>query len=122
MSEDKFIHDSKTLLKFIQYYCEHKHENESKVHDTLKLSYENNSLDVTLEYSLCKECEKTLSYSYTKLQVCPHEVKPSCRKCDDPCYDKKEWKLLAKIMKYSGMRFGLLKIKKLFKLTGKNND
>ncbi|NLM99553.1 MAG: hypothetical protein GX170_05965, partial [Campylobacteraceae bacterium] len=44
-----------------------------------------------------------------------NEEKPSCRKCPNPCYEKDRWKLLAKIMKYSGMKLGLLKIRKMFK-------
>jgi hypothetical protein len=122
MTEEKFIYDSKTVLKFIQYYCDNKHESVHRNKDSLTLSYNTKDLEIALDYSLCKECEQALAYSHARLQECPHEEKPSCRKCDDPCYEKKEWKLLAKIMKYSGMSLGLLKIKKIFKLDRRNND
>ncbi len=118
MTEEKFIDDSRTVLKFIQYYCDHKHKDETRECDSLTLIYNAKDLDVDLYYCLCNECRETLIYSHSRLQECPHEEKPSCRKCDDPCYEKKEWKLLAKIMKYSGMSLGLLKIKKLFGLNG----
>ena len=119
MTEEKFIHDSKTVLKFIQYYCDNKHTDEARVDDSLALVYKTQDLKISLDYSLCDECRESFVYSHARLQECPHEDKPSCRSCDDPCYEKKEWKLLAKIMKYSGMSLGLLKIRKLFRLNGK---
>ena len=114
MTKEKFIHDSETVLKFIQYYCEHEHSESIKINQTIKLSYNYEDLKTELNYELCEECKSTFHYSYVKLQECPHDEKPSCRKCPHPCYGKKEWKHLAKIMKYSGMRFGLLKIRKIF--------
>ncbi|PHQ66049.1 MAG: hypothetical protein COB99_00585 [Sulfurimonas sp.] len=115
MTEEKFIHDSKTVLKFIQCYCDSEHFKKSKNKDSIKLHYDNKDLREEIPYDLCKKCEETLYYSYIKLQECFHDDKPSCRKCPKPCYDKEEWKLLAKIMRYSGLRLGILKIrKKLF--------
>jgi hypothetical protein len=46
-----------------------------------------------------------------KLQNCPHEIKPRCRKCPTPCYEKQEWKNIARIMKYSAIKLSLGKIK-----------
>lgn len=114
MTEEKFIDDSQTVLKFIQYYCDNKHDQEFRTKETIQLFYKDNDLDESVTYELCQECLGALNYSYSRLQECPREEKPKCRKCDEPCYDKNEWKLLAKIMKYSGMRFGALKIKRLF--------
>lgn len=115
MTEEKFIYDSQTVLKFIQCYCDSEHYKAQKSTDSIKLSYNNKNLKEEIHYCLCKKCEETLKYSYVKLQECPHDEKPSCRKCPKPCYDKPEWKHLAKIMRYSGLRLGILKIrKKLF--------
>jgi len=115
MTEEKFIHDSKTVLKFIQCYCDSEHFKSKKNKDCIKLNYNDKNLNEEIHYDLCEKCEETLNYSYVKLQECPHDEKPSCRKCPRPCYDKTEWKLLAKIMRYSGLRLGILKIrKKLF--------
>ncbi len=116
MTKEKFIHDSETVLKFIQYFCDHKHQNKDKIDDALILNYNDEDLNIQINYSLCKECEHTLLYSYEKLQECPFQEKPSCRKCTTPCYDRLEWKRSAKIMKYSGMKLGLVKIRKMFRI------
>ena len=114
MTTEKFEKDAKTLHRFIQLYCDNKHKNEKKYSGKIALNYKNQDLGF-IDYRLCQECEKTLKISYDNLYNCPHEEKPSCRKCPAPCYDKTDWKALAKIMKYSGMQLGLLKIRKLFK-------
>ena len=114
MTTEKFEKDARTLHKFIQLYCDQKHKTAKKTSDFIDLKYQNKELG-KLEYNLCKECEKTLKISYENLTNCPHDEKPSCRKCPAPCYNKTDWKKVAKIMKYSGMQMGLLKIRKLFK-------
>lgn len=116
MTEKKFIHDSETVLKFIKCYCDNKHDNNLQSKESVNLCYNNKDLDKKIEFKLCPDCRCTLFYSYAKLQSCPHTDKPSCRTCPDPCYGKNEWKKLAKIMSYSGMKLGLLKIKKFFKI------
>ena len=115
MTQEKFIYDSETVLKFVQFFCDNKHQDEEKIPSSIKLNYKSKDLNRELHYTLCIECQKSVLYSYTKLQTCPKDIKPSCRKCDAPCYGKQEWKTSAKIMKYSGMKFGFTKIKKLFK-------
>ncbi len=113
MTTEKFEKDARTVHKFIQLYCDQKHKDREKTEDFIELKYNSKELG-KLEYKLCKECERTLKISYANLLSCPHDEKPSCRKCPAPCYDKADWKKLAKIMKYSGMQMGLLKIRKLF--------
>ena len=114
MTKEKLIYDTKTVLKFIQLYCDDKHKDEKKSEKVLQLEFQNNSLHVDLNYKLCEACTHTFLYSYQRLQECEFEEKPSCRKCPKPCYERPKWKELAKIMKYSGMKLGLLKIKKFF--------
>jgi len=111
MTEEKFIDDSKTVLKFIQCYCDGEHFKVEKNKDSIKLNYNDKDLNQELHYTLCEKCEETFNYSYVKLQECVHDDKPSCRKCPKPCYDKVEWKAIAKIMRYGGIRLGIIKIK-----------
>jgi hypothetical protein len=113
---EKFSQDTTTVLKFIQLYCDKNHSDCEKTTDSQHLNYKNKPLHVTLDYLLCPTCRETFLYSYARLQECPFEEKPSCRKCPNPCYEKSKWKELAKIMKFSGMQLGLLKIRKLFKI------
>ena len=111
---EKFKNDVRVVHKFIQLYCDKNHTDYDKKEGQLILSYHDSDLGV-VDYHLCETCKKTLKYSYQRLLECPHEEKPRCRKCPNPCYEKTEWKALAKIMRYSGMQLGLLKVKKLFR-------
>ncbi len=116
MSDEKFIHDAQTVLKFIQIYCNDKHKDAVKTDGLEKLTYQNRALHVEVKFNLCEECKKTFDISYRNLQECPHSEKPSCRKCPSPCYERPDWKHVAKIMKYSGMKQGLTKLKKFLKI------
>lgn len=113
MTKDKLISDTQTVMKFIQLYCDKKHDATLQKDGILEIIYENESY-LRSYYHLCPECEALLLYSYARLQECPHEEKPSCRKCPHPCYEKSMWKKMAKVMMYSGMQLGLTKIRKLF--------
>jgi hypothetical protein len=115
MQTDKFKNEVKTLKKFFQIYCKEKHcgkfEKEYNVH------YKD--LYLTFNAYLCENCHSLLSYAIDRLQECPHDPKPRCRKCENPCYEKNKYKQMAKMMRFSGMKLGLTKaaqkIKKIFK-------
>lgn len=111
MTNEKFTNEALTLKRFFQTYCCDKHTDRSKT--THDLNYKD--FNLTLETELCDDCNKLITYSFNQLQKCPHDEKPRCRKCPNPCYDKREWKHLAKLMRYSGFKLGLLKIKNFFK-------
>lgn len=114
MSNDKFIQQFSTVLKFIQIYCDDKHKSEAKNDCKIDLKYKDLNLNISLNYNLCKECENLLFYVYERLQNCPHEEKPKCRKCPNTCYDKNEYKKMAKIMVSSGAKLGLTKLAQKF--------
>lgn len=107
MNEDKFKNEVVTLEKFFVKYCQDKHINQcDKIYQLqYKLS------DIQFNLCLCQKCHELIAYSLERLKECPHEEKPRCRNCPDPCYEKKQWKQLAKVMKYSSFKFGLGKIK-----------
>ena len=113
MTQDKFKSEVETVYKFTQLYCDNKHKNIKKNNDKLVYSYRDIDLN-QINYNLCDDCLKIFLYSYSKLQNCEYEEKPRCRKCETPCYEKSMWKQLATIMKYSGIKFGLIKIKNFF--------
>jgi len=112
MTTDKFIREVETLKKFFTIHCKDKHSDQKSF--TRKLQYKNESFEIS--FHLCEECTTLINYSIQRLVECPHQIKPRCRTCPNPCYEKTQWKKLAKLMKYSGVRLGLLKIKKFFKL------
>lgn len=113
MKTEKFENDTRIVHKFIQLYCDKNHTEAAKDRRELLLSYHDANLG-KIEYNLCETCEQTLLYSHQRLLKCPHDEKPKCRKCQNPCYEKTQWKTLAKIMRYSGMQMGLLRVKKMF--------
>ncbi|RXJ66228.1 hypothetical protein CRV08_13725 [Halarcobacter ebronensis] len=110
MEIEKFKNELKTLKNFMELYCKHKHKNQLLFNKNIPYKQESLSIDL----NLCEECHTLINYSIERLQNCPHEIKPKCRKCPNPCYEKKEWKSLAKIMRYSGMKLGFIKIKRFF--------
>ena len=115
MTNEKFISEVRTLKKFFTKYCEDKHEERQTINQTLNYK----DVDYNIELTLCPVCIKLINYSFDRLHGCPHEIKPRCRTCPSPCYEKTEWKKLAKLMRYSGFQFGLTKIKNFFKFNKK---
>jgi predicted amidophosphoribosyltransferase len=113
MTNEKFRGEIDTLKKFFELYCHDKHQDRIMHEGNYNILYNNEyfKLDVTL----CDECNALLATSIKNLQNCPHEIKPRCRKCPTPCYEKNDWKAVAKIMKYSGMKLGLGKAGKRLK-------
>lgn len=112
MTNEKFISEVETIKKFFTIYCKDKHTHQQNY--IRSIDYKNQNYQVELE--LCDECRELINYSIERLQGCPHEIKPRCRKCPNPCYEKTQWKQLARLMKYSGIQLGILKIKRFFKL------
>ena len=118
MTNEKFVEQNTTVLKFIQIYCDEKHGNSPKTSGILNLNYQDTNLG-EYKFSLCGECQDLLFYANTRLSECKHEIKPKCRFCKTPCYEKEKWKQMAKIMRSSGMKLGLIKIKN--KILGNKN-
>lgn len=110
MTETKIQNEIKTLKYFFTLYCSDKHKNQ--VHT--QLVEKHNNKEYTLDINICPECSPLLQTAFFNLTKCPHQIKPKCRKCKNPCYDKNDYKKVAKVMRYSGMKLGLLRIKKFF--------
>lgn len=111
MTTKKFEEQILTLKKFYEYYCQNKHSTKDLYN--IKLNYNDTSFEI--ELNLCKECIDNISYSFERLQECPHEEKPRCRKCPTPCYEKYRWRHAAKVMKYSAINLGLSSVKQKVK-------
>jgi len=113
LDSNKFKSEVETLEKFFSLYClDNHHKRESR-----EYSIKYNELFLEYKISLCKECHNLLSYALQRLRECPHEEKPRCRKCPAPCYDKEQWRAVGKLMRYSGIQFGLVKVKSILGLT-----
>jgi len=103
----KFKQEIKILKTFFKYFCEKKHSEKNYYY--FSIFYKNEQIPI--EIDLCKKCLDKLNYSIKKLQECTYENKPRCRKCATPCYEKKEWKELSKIMRYSAINLKINSLK-----------
>ena len=116
MTSEKFIYEVTTVTKFIQIYCDDKHTDAPKKDGAVLHNYKDDKGLVQTQFHLCADCERMLRYAYARLGACPHTEKPRCHHCPHPCYEREMWTNMARMMKYSGMKLGLTKIKKLFSL------
>jgi hypothetical protein len=110
MDIEKYKGEVATLKKFFEIYCNDEHTNQTD--HCKQLNYKDTKINVELH--LCTSCIKLIDYSFDRLSECPHNPKPRCRTCKTPCYSKEEWKKVPKLMRYSGIKLGLLRIKKFF--------
>ena len=111
MTFEKFESEINTLEKFFPIYCNDKHSKQFE--KEYKISYKNQTIEFKI--NLCKDCHELLGYAIQRLQECPNDPKPRCRKCPNPCYEKDRFKQMAKMMRYSGMKLGLTKAAKRLK-------
>jgi hypothetical protein len=110
MKYKKFETELATLKKFFTIYCDDKHDTHEKISYLLEYKGQNYSFDL----NLCPECTKLINYSIERLKNCPHDEKPKCRTCLNPCYAKKEWKMVASVMRYSGTKTKIQEVKNFF--------
>jgi hypothetical protein len=110
MKYEKFETELATLQKFFAIHCYDKHENQEKTSYLLDYKGQSYSFDLTL----CPTCTKLINYSFERLKACPHDEKPKCRSCANPCYAKKEWKMVAAVMRYSGTKVKIQQVKDFF--------
>lgn len=111
MDIEKFETEAATLKLFFERYCQDRHK-ERKKRETA-LEYKENK--IVFELELCDECYDNISYSLERLRECPHEIKPRCRKCPSPCYEKSYWKKTSKVMMHAGIKLGLTKMRRKLK-------
>lgn len=107
MTTEKFETEINTLKTFYELFCKDKHENLLQRVESL----EYRGAKFTLDLNLCSTCYDSIKYSFDRLDGCPHEIKPRCRTCPSPCYEKDKWKETARVMKYSAIKLSLGKIK-----------
>ena len=110
MTFEKYTQEVTTLTKFVAIYCADLHTDVPKKSHSIMLKYAGERSE-PLEAELCDECAETVAYGIGRLQGCPFDNKPKCRKCPNPCYDRPMWKKVAKIMRHSGIKLGMEKVR-----------
>ncbi len=100
--DPKVIGDLKTLVKFIEVYCDGQHADDSreavelKTHDLKELTGK--------QPRLCPDCQKLLAHALVKRTVCPMDPKPQCKHCPKHCYHPNYRQKIKEVMKYSGKK------------------
>ncbi|MEG6615609.1 nitrous oxide-stimulated promoter family protein [Peptococcaceae bacterium 1198_IL3148] len=89
----KIDRDIDIVLKFIETYCQHNHQNHHSV------TLHNKSL------ALCEECKELSNYAIKRRQNCPKNPKPACKNCDIHCYTPKYREKIKQAMKFSGIYY-----------------
>ncbi|MBU1658481.1 nitrous oxide-stimulated promoter family protein [bacterium] len=112
MYKEKFESEVDTLKLFFEVHCADKHKGRNNF--VTKLTFEKQPYEVNLK--LCNACRELIEYSFNRLIHCPYDNKPRCRTCANPCYEKEKWKKLASLMRYSGIKLKLVRIKNFFKI------
>jgi hypothetical protein len=111
MTTEKFEIEINTLKTFFELYCKDKHDHQ--IDKKILLEYKEKTF--TMELSLCSTCHDSINYSFQRLIQCQHIIKPRCRTCPTPCYEKTRWKSTAKVMRYAAIKLSLSKVKKRIK-------
>ncbi len=76
----------KVLRRFVEVYCqEHHHPPTGE--------------------RLCAECAELLAYGQARLEKCPYDPKPTCKKCPVHCYRPDMRVRIREVMKFSGLYF-----------------
>ena len=110
MTFEKYQQEVEIITKFVSLYCKDKHGDVPRKGMSVSLMYRAERAE-PIETTLCEECNEVVAYAIARLQGCPFEDKPKCRKCPNPCYERPMWKKVARIMRYSGMKLGMNKLR-----------
>ncbi len=100
--DPKVISDLKTLVKFVEVYCDGNHPEADRVavdlktHDLKELTGK--------QPRLCPDCQKLLAHALVKRTVCPMDPKPQCKHCPNHCYAPTYRQKIQEVMKYSGRK------------------
>lgn len=88
---DKKDKDIKVVLDFIKVYCTQNHYKNEK--------------EYVEEYKafLCPDCKDLAQYAVKRRMLCRKDPKPTCKKCDTPCYSPRYKERIKKVMKFSGI-------------------
>lgn len=77
--------DIEILEKFTSVYCNHHHRTDAG--------------------KVCHDCAELIRYGKNRLEHCPYDPKPACKKCPTHCYEAEQRAKVREIMKFSGIHF-----------------
>ena len=101
-TDPRLQRDQKTLIRFVQTYCEDLHAEAPTGRVDLK------TIDVAAlngrPVMLCPGCAKLLAHALVKRSVCPMDPKPACKHCPKHCYHPTYRQQVRQVMKHSGRK------------------
>jgi len=109
--DEKAAKDIGVLADFIEIYCGEHHEGAGEVGAGAKIGEALGGRNVRL----CDDCRRLFMYGASMCLICPHDPKPSCKKCESHCYRPEYREKIREVMRFSGMylirhgRLGLIK-------------
>ncbi|RJP80156.1 MAG: nitrous oxide-stimulated promoter family protein [Candidatus Zixiibacteriota bacterium] len=80
------LREAVILGKFIGVYCRNIHKTTGRI---------------------CPECRQLQEYALRRLELCPYDPKPACRRCPTHCYAPDYRARIRRVMKHSGIHFVL---------------
>ena len=107
MKVEDFEKELNTLKRMFPVYCRDKHSGQIK--KVYRVPYGGEVFQFEVE--LCEQCHNLFAYAVERLAQCPHDPKPRCRKCPNPCYERDKYAKMARVMRYAGVKLGLSKVK-----------
>ncbi len=96
----KLAKDIGLLATFIGVYCREKHSREKKAE--VKPGEKLRGYIGEIPGGLCPDCRKLLFYAAGRRLRCPHEPKPSCKRCQTHCYRGPCREKIKAVMRFSG--------------------
>jgi hypothetical protein len=105
-TEGKLNRDIKVLIKFVEIYCDNKHDSNNKNWwSPASVDVEGKGNDGPL---LCQECRELLDYSVMRRRRCPLDPKPVCKKCKIHCYSNDYRSKIRDVVRFSVTNLTLL--------------
>jgi hypothetical protein len=97
--------DLKTLARFVEVYCRHRHRDADKSPAVLK-THDLYSI-VGKVPLLCRPCRELLAHAMVMRSRCPMEPKPACKNCPSHCFHPRHREQMRRVMRFSGKRLML---------------
>jgi hypothetical protein len=99
-SPESLARDLKTLARFIEVHCTHKHPDAEK--ESVALPGFDMDRLAKPGLALCPDCRKLLAHAFVKRAHCPMHPKPACKHCPNHCYHPRYRAEIREVMKFSG--------------------
>lgn len=94
--------DVELLMSFVSDFCDAKHRHAPRRAVALRGC----ELQWMCDHGpvLCADCARLLQHAVVKRSVCPHDPKPTCRRCGTQCYAPRYRRLIRQVMAFAGRR------------------